>query len=435
MRSNVAAAGAAVLTREGGPGIQFGPLKELRRSVLSALLFEDAFYESGADHAKRIRALVAACQPADVAALAVEARDVMYLRHVPLFLVRELARVKGNGAIVADTLERVIQRPDELTEYLALYWKDAKDAPLSAGSKRGLARAFGKFKAHTLAKYDRDNAFKLRDVLRLTHAKPKDAEQSAVWKAVVKRELETPDTWETELSAGKNKREVFERLLLEQKLGGLAFLRNLRNMVEAGVDTAMVRGRFAGSFDKVLPFRFIAAVRHAPAFAQDLNDAMLRVTAALPRLSGRTVVLVDVSGSMNDKLSSKSEVTRMDVAAGLAVLAKELVETRVFTFSNKLVEVANYRGLPMVSGILTSQAHGGTELGAAVRSLNQMVDYDRLIVITDEQSSDAVPAPKGRGYMINVAANKHGVGEGAWARISGWSERTLDYIRAVEADT
>jgi 60 kDa SS-A/Ro ribonucleoprotein len=69
---------------------------------------------------------------------------------------------------------------------------------------------------------------KLRPVLFLFHAKPKDAEQAAVWKKLVENTLEPHDTWEVALSAGKDKRENFERLLREGKLGGPAVLRNLR---------------------------------------------------------------------------------------------------------------------------------------------------------------------------------------------------------------
>jgi hypothetical protein len=76
-----------------------------------------------------------------------------------------------------------------------------------AGSKRGLARAFRKFSAHSLAKYDRGTGVKLGDVLRLTHAKPRDAEQAALRKRVVARDLDAPDTWGVALSAGANKRE------------------------------------------------------------------------------------------------------------------------------------------------------------------------------------------------------------------------------------
>lgn len=431
-----------VQTHEGAPAMRITPLAELRRSVLTALLWEDAFYETGKVHAARVQALVAQCKPEDVAALAVEARDKMYLRHVPLFLVRQLARTKGNGRLVADTLQKVIQRPDELTEYLAMYWNGAasgtskRPEPLSAGSKRGLAAAFRKFKPETLAKYDRDGAVKLRDVLRLTHAKPIDETQAATWKQVIARTLETPDTWEVQLSAGKNKREVFERLLREGKLGSLAFLRNLRNMIEAQVDTALIRARFTGKLDKVLPFRYLAAVRHAPAFAQELNDAMLRAVADEPKLLGRTVVLVDVSGSMNDALSTKSEMKRMDAAAGLAVLVREIApDCRVFTFSNALAEVASYRGMQLAEGIVRSQPHGSTQMGAAVSYLVQNVPFDRLIVITDEQSHDRVSAPScGRGYVVNVATNQHGVGYGQWMHIDGWSERIVDFIRAVEGN-
>lgn len=434
MRVNVAARGPALKTHEGAPAVHLTPYKELRRSVLSALLWEDSFYEKGSAHALRVAGLVQNVKPEQVAALAVEARDRMYLRHVPLFLVRELARTKGNGALVADTLEHVIQRPDELSEYVAMYWRDAK-APLSAGSKRGLARAFRKFSPYALAKYDRDSVVKLRDVMRLVHAKPKDAEQAGVWKHVIARDLESPDTWEVALSAGKNKRETFERLLAEKKLGALAFLRNLRNMIEAQVDRGLIRERFTGKLDKVLPFRFIAAVRHAPAFAQELNDAMLRAVADEPRVLGRTAVLVDVSGSMNAPLSAKSEMQRMDAAAGLAVLVRELCdECRVFSFSDRLVEVPAFRGLALVQAILQSQPHSGTYLGQAVTATQSLAAFDRMIVVTDEQSHDRVSAPVGQGYVINVASYQHGVGYGPWIHIDGWSERVLDFMREVERD-
>lgn len=443
MNSPVRQSQSRVRTHEGAPAIQGTALTELRRSVLTSLLWESTFYESGTDHAKRVAGLVLHCKPEDVAALAVEARDRMYLRHVPLFLVRQLARVKGNGALVAATLERVIQRPDELTEYLAMYWAGQasgtrkRPEPLSAGSKRGLSAAFKKFNAYTLAKYDRDGAVKLRDVLRLTHAKPKDGEQGATWKQVVSRTLDTPDTWETELSSGKDKKATFERLLAEKKLGALAFLRNLRNMVEADVDRTLIRERFEGPMDKVLPFRFVSAARHAPGFASEINTAMLRVVAGEAKLLGRTAVLVDVSGSMDSAISGKSEVTRMDTGAGLAVLVRELAEDcRVFAFSNNVKEVPSHRGLPLAKAIVDSMPHGGTELGKAVKQVAQMGKFDRMIVITDEQSSDPVSAQAGIGkhYMINVATNQYGVGFGPWIRINGWSERIMDFVREVELE-
>jgi len=431
MRTNRSSVLPPVKTHEGAPARHITPLQELRRSALSALLFEDAFYEKGNKQADRVAALIPLCKPDAVAALAVECRDRMYLRHMPLFLVRELARTKGNGSFVAAALEACIQRPDELTEYLAIYWKDGRK-PVSAGSKRGLARAFRKFSAETLAKYDRANAVKLRDVLRIVHSKPKNAEQAAEWKQMIAGELPAPDTWEVALSAGANKRETFERLLKERKLGGLAFLRNLRNMIAAQVDPALMRERFAGGFGKVLPFRFVSAVRHAPQFVRDLDGAMQRCLKDLPRIPGRTGVLVDVSGSMDVALSSKSEMTRVDVSAGLAVLASAVCEyPRVFTFSQNLVEVPPYAGLALVETIHRSQPHGSTYLGVSIERLNKE-PLDRLIVITDEQSHDRVPNPTAKGYLINVANAQHGVGYGPWVHIDGWSERVLDFVREYE---
>jgi hypothetical protein len=435
MRSNVSAVGPVIKTHEGAPAARINELKELRRSVLATMLWENTFYESGESIASRIEDLVPKVKPEDVANLAIEARDRMYLRHVPLFLIRQLAKQKGNGKLVAETLERIIQRPDELSEYVAMYWRGATSEedkePLSAGSKRGLAAAFRKFNEYGLAKYDRDTVVKLRDVLRLVHAKPENSEQAALWKRVIDRSLETPDTWEVALSKGADKKETFERLLRENKLGGLAFLRNLRNMIESGVDTGLIRTRFSQPLGKILPFRYLAALDHAPGFAQELEAAMLRSIADEPKLNGKTTIVVDVSGSMEVTLSEKSEMTRINAASGLAILIREICpDARVFTFSNTVVEIPAFRGLALADRIDKSQPHSGTYLGAA---LNRIPACDRIIVVTDEQSHDRVSDPVGTGYVINVGAYQNGVGYGKWMHIDGWSDRVMDFIREVES--
>src|SRR4029077_19008875 len=258
----------------------------------------------------RIAALAAENKQEVVAALTREARGKMQLRHAPLFLTRKLARRKGAGPLVAETLEDVIQRADELGEFVALYWKEKKQ-PLSAGVKRGLARAFTKFDAYQMTKYNRESAVKLRDVLFLCHAKPGNAEQAADWKKLVDGTLAAPDTWEVALSARKDKKETFERLLEEGKLGGMAVLRNLRLMIASGVSQKLIRQRLDIGVACVLPFRFVTAARYAPKVEDALESAMLKGVAGLPELAGSTGLLVDVSGSMNAALSKKSETTRM----------------------------------------------------------------------------------------------------------------------------
>jgi len=134
VKSNVWKRMFPVRTHEGAVAQKVDAKRELRRTVLTCLLWEDAFYEKGNDIAKRIAELVARSKPEDVAALAREARDKMQLRHAPLFVTRELARRKGAGPLVAETLEHVIQRADELGEFTALYWKEMKQ-PAVRGSK------------------------------------------------------------------------------------------------------------------------------------------------------------------------------------------------------------------------------------------------------------------------------------------------------------
>ena len=148
----------------------------------------------------RIHELVPQVEAAKVAALAVEARERMKLRHAPLLLVREMARHATHRGLVAETLARVIQRADELSEFVAIYWAGGRQ-PLSAQVKKGLAAAFCKFDEYALAKYDRAGAVRLRDVLFLSHARPVDDGAGRLWKRLVANELATPDTWEVALSA------------------------------------------------------------------------------------------------------------------------------------------------------------------------------------------------------------------------------------------
>jgi 60 kDa SS-A/Ro ribonucleoprotein len=433
-RLNILNLGFGPRTHEGAPARNLAPELQLRRTVLACLLWESQFYEDGVEIAGRIAELVPKVDAEKVSALAVEAREQMKLRHAPLLLVREMARHATHRRQVAEMLERVIQRADELAEFVSIYWKDGR-VPLSAQVKKGLAAAFPKFDEYQLAKYDRGGPIKLRDVLFLSHAKPRDAAQASVWKKLVWGRLATPDTWEVALSSGADKREAWERLLREQKLGALALLRNLRNMRGAGVDESLVLAALgAMNTSRVLPFRFLAAARYAPQWEETLERAMLKSLVDQPKLRGRTIVLVDISGSMTAPLSRRSEMLRTDTAYGLAVMVREICEqVAVYSFSDRVVEVPARRGVARRHAHDATPPHSGTLLGNAVEWLNKSERYDRLIVITDEQAHDRVPAPKGKGYVINVASYKNGVGYGKWTHIDGWSDSVIEYIRMLES--
>ncbi|MGH6815689.1 MAG: TROVE domain-containing protein [Hyphomicrobiaceae bacterium] len=420
-------------TYEGAPAVtDLTDEQRLRRSVLSCLLWEDEFYEDGETISTRIAALASKLDPEIVAKLAVEARSNMNLRHAPLLLLTVLAKTGAKREkLVANMVYEVIQRADELSELVAVYWRSGR-RPLPAQFKKGLARAFDKFDTYQLAKYDRPGPVRLRDVLFLVHAKPKAAEQAETWRKLAEKALDSPDTWEVALSAGADKRATFERLIREGKLGYLALLRNLRNMVEADVDAELVKQAILDrkGASRVLPFRFVAAARAAVAFDPELDRALQAAIASQPKLTGRTIVLVDVSGSMKVRLSKRSDLTRMDAAAAIGSVING--DVRMFSFSNEVKEVPARKGLAGIDAVVRSQLHGSTLLGQAVEHVNGL-KHDRLIVITDEQSHDEVPDPVARrAYMINVASYRNGVGYRRWVHLDGFSEQVLRYIGEYE---
>jgi 60 kDa SS-A/Ro ribonucleoprotein len=427
-------------THEGGVARKQTPERELERSVMACLLWEDTFYESGESIADRIAKNVAKVKAETVLQLADKARNQMYLRHVPLLLAREMARLDTHKPYVRETLNRVIKRADELTEFLAIYWKDKKQ-PLSNQVKKGLADAFTKFSEYDLAKYNRDKDIKLRDVLFLSHAKPKDAEQAALWKRLINDELAVPDTWEVAISAAKGNdakvREEWTRLLVENKLGGLALLRNLRNMMQAGVDKKIVREAIQrNNFKMVLPFRFFAAAQHVQAqwgLDDVIEDAMLRACQTLPKLQGTTALLVDNSGSMQTALSQKSDLTRSLAARALGVLVREVCEEAIIVaFGTQPIRIKNnLRGAALSEAILKANTGWSTYVGAAVDSVKKDAP-DRTIVITDEQGHDKTSQPHALGYMLNVASYQPSIAYGKWTSMTGFSENLVRYIAENE---
>jgi 60 kDa SS-A/Ro ribonucleoprotein len=440
MRTNKPARNTLV-TSEGAPAHAMNPTQALRRSVMSCLLFEKESYESGEEIATRIERLAREVPPEILADLAVEVRTQGNLRHAPLPLLFVLAETgKGQPDLVRRAVRDTIQRADELAELIAFFRArpraDGSKRPIPWAVRRGIADAFGKFSEYNLAKYDRDNAVKLRDVLRIVRPQPQDEAQSALYKKVIDRTLETPDTWEVALSGGADKKEAFTRLLQEGKLGYFALLRNLRNMEQSGVDLDLVREAILarkGEAERILPFRFIAAARACPRLEGALDTAMGASIAALPQLKGETIVLVDVSGSMSARLSAKSDLTRMDAACALGSIVNA-ERLRVFSFSNQLVEVPARRGMAGVDAIRRSQHHGGTRLDTAVAYANTM-KHDRLIVVTDEQAQYKVPDPMAKhAYVVNVASARNGIGYGAWVHVDGFSENVLRWIHEYERE-
>lgn len=465
MRTNIAVSHPQPRTHEGALAPRISKLQELRRSVMSCMLWENEFYEDGVTIADRIATLARELPFEQVAKIAVEAREKMKLRHVPLWLAVQLTERKNVGAQMGDLVTRVVQRADELTEFLSLYWKrfpakGRKQKGLTKQIKRGLALAFQKFDEYQLAKYDRAGAVRLRDALFLCHAKPRDEAQKALWGRLINNELTTPDTWEVALSGGADKKATFERLMAEGKLGGLAFVRNLRNMREAGIDKKTVLDYVErANLSMVLPFRFIAAARVVPQW-EDVCDKMLfRCASQLSKLPGKTVVIIDVSGSMysGGNVSKHSDMTRVDAAGALAAVIREQCEDVAIyaTAGDDYRRTHATKAVPSRRGVSLVDVFSKQEMRHAVGGggifMVQCMDYvakeengkaDRVIVLTDEQDTsgedaklqpDKANAFGTYNYLINVASARNGIGYGKkWLHIDGWSEHVVEYILANE---
>ena len=241
---------------------ELSPFEQLERTVNSCLLWEDNFYEDGISASDRITGLMDKVTKDEAEKLVRQSKFDNKLRHTPLILLCCMAK---NKQLTKELVADVITRVDDMSELLSLYWKDGKK-PLPKQMVKGIQIAFSKFDEYQFGKYKGDNKeIKLRDVIRIARPKPENDEQSELWKKIVSRTLATPDTWEVELSKSNDKKASWERLLKENRLGALAMLRNVRNMVNSGVLASDITiGLSEANMSKVLPFQIMACARINP---------------------------------------------------------------------------------------------------------------------------------------------------------------------------
>jgi 60 kDa SS-A/Ro ribonucleoprotein len=426
-------------------------MTELRRTASACLLFEGTFYESGQDIAKRLYDLVQRVPLLDVLRLAQDLRHVHGLRHAPLWLLNaalDHPDHNAHGDALVTVLANVCgSRGDMPGEMLAMYRKDNPKRPIAKVLQKGLATAVGSLSSYALQKYAARGAFRLRDVMFLTHPKPRDKVQTEWFEMLAEDKLPPANTWETRLSAGANKRETWEAMLRDGTLGSLAILRNLRNMQDAGVPMGEIVNGLRVSVERskfdILPFQFVAAARAAPLLEPEIERSMLTAVLKMRdegmKLPGHTIILVDVSGSMRGKLSEKSTLNRSDAAGAMAILLREVCEdVSVFDYNDTVHQVPARRGFALRDAFrepggwtATGQA-AQTVLTGITRALNRQPD--RIIVITDEQSRDTLPnlPSNTKGYIMNVSSDKNGLAWGRWVTISGFSENLVKFICEVE---
>ena len=484
--------GKRVYNYQGAEAYTLTPEMELYSAVVTASL-SNLFYEKQDDRVERISTLVGKVAPEFVAQLAVYTRNVMNLRSIPLLLVVELAKVHSGDNLVSRTVAKVVNRADEIMELLMCYqWRNAnyrgakKLAGLSSQIKKGLQIAFNQFDEYQFAKYNRSNLeVKLRDALFIIHPKAKDEKQQAIFDKIANDNLDVPYTWEVELSAlGQNKfaneqmkRQAFankwEELIYSEKVGYMALMRNLRNMLETQVShngISTVCNRLADpaqvAKSKQLPFRYLSAYReiekiNSLSTSTVMNALENAVMASARNIEGfdkntRVLIASDVSGSMYSPISVNSTIMLYDVGLLLSMIfhnSCDQVITGIFGDIWKVVNMpknnilAATRKLTKMEGAVGYSTNGYKVIEWLIQ--NKTV-VDKVMMFTDLQMWDSYGynqglepswtnykkiAPKAKLYLFDLAGYGQTplrVEKSDVYLIAGWSDRIFDVLSALD---
>jgi 60 kDa SS-A/Ro ribonucleoprotein len=454
---------------EGAIAYRMNDKEKLVTQVLTSLFNENKFYGDNSHELLNTARNVLKSDAKFVANLCIFARNEMHLRTISHVLVSELAKSIEGKEFVRKALNRVVERPDDMTEVLA-YYIHTYGKPVPNSVKRGLADSFGKFDEYQLAKYNRDNAIKLKDILCLVHPKAKDEKQNDLWKRLLEDRLETPVTWETELSSKGNTKEVWEELIDGNKLGDMAMMRNLRNIIKSGASNVNKVYEYLTDESRVLrnkqlPFRYYNAYKAlqnegvgTSKIYDALETAMKTSTKNIRRLSGKTLLSADVSGSMNSPVSAKSELTCAEIAVLMLSIANYICEeTFTTTFDDNLYAC----NLSTQNGIIANANSvkvngGGTDITLPIRYLlDKRIFVDRIILLSDNEINRGYTYSMGYGgpktCQALVEEYKKKVNPDVWVHaidmqgygtqqfvgknvniIAGWNEKVLDFIAASE---
>lgn len=441
---------------------------ELVHLLLTSFV-NDKFYEGKDRQIERIRRLVENVKDKKfVAQAAIFARNEFGMRSITHVLAAEMARVVKGEQWTKDAYAKIFRRPDDITETLAYFRKNLGKA-IPNSLKKGIAIGLDKFDAYKLAKYRAEgHNLKMVDVFNLVHPKPSEKNKEA-WEKLMKGELKNEKTWEAKISAAgksedkeKAKKDGWSDLIRRGELGYMALLRNLRNILEAGVDDEYM-GMLISQLTNVhaikksllFPFRFATAKKELGKVNGSSNILTAIDVAAdislgnVPNLPGKTLIALDVSGSMTGK---PAEIGGLFAAA----LFKKNVTADLMTFDSN----ARYVNISRGDSVLTTAEKipftgGGTSFISIFQTAN--VAYDRIIILSDMQGwqesewtgfgiSKSAVKEAFKAYKVKTGSNPmlysfdlNGYGtlqfpEDKVICIAGFSEKIFEVMKLAEED-
>ena len=444
--------------------------EKLATMVLTTLFNENKYYGDNSKELLETASDVIKNGGADfVSKLAMYARNEMNLRSVSHALAALLAKEVNGKAYVRSTIKSIVKRADDITEILACYL-NTYGKPIPNSLKKALNDAMNQMDEYGFAKYDKESAqVKFADVLMLCHSKAKTQQQNALFKKILSGELETAYTWESELSANGNNTETWERLIDSGKVGYMALLRNLRNIINAcprNINKVYdkIQDRNAVLKSKQLPFRFYSAYKELSGNASAtskvfdaLETAIEHSTENIEKFKGVSLIAVDVSGSMTSVISSKSTVLCSDIACLLAAMANKICEEAIvvaFDTNIKSIAMSTRNGI-IANAKSIDVRGGGTDITLPFTYLIQnRKKVDRIILLSDNEINHhwnkanywygSAPCQRIANEYRKInpdvwihAIDLQGYGTQQFAGkntniIAGWSERVFEFIHIAE---
>lgn len=431
--------------------------KESNEMQLASLLLtsfgDDKYYQKENETYKKLEELIAKCDKEFVAKAIIYARKEFGMRTITHIASSMLAKHIGGAEWGKNFYNNVINRVDDMTEIVACHL--SRGQKITNAMKKGFANAFERFDEYQLAKYKGEGkTVKLVDIVNLVHPTQSEKNNGAIEK-LVNGELKSFDTWESELSAVGNdiesKKNVWNRLLDENKIGYFALLRNLRNIIKLNDEVLKEKALKAllneNAIKKslVLPFRFSVAYDEMKNVDSDALRAVSRACEIscnnVPKFNGKTLIALDVSGSMETERVS-------DTASLFASVLLKSNDCDLIKFSDD----ANYSMVNTDDSVLTikesiNYSFGGTDFSSVFEKANKA--YDRIILLSDMQSWGDNYSPKQayekykqkynvqncKFYSIDLA----GCGTLQLPQpdvycLAGFSEKIFDLIKHFECD-
>ena len=452
------------VNKEGHVAYKMTDKSKLVTQVLTSFINERKFYCDNTEEMKKTIQSVIASDPEFVSKLAVFARREFNMRSVAHVLTAYLAHETAGKPFVRGTVKGVSIRGDDVTEIMAFYLSTF-GKPVPNALKKGISDVLNTFDEYTLAKYKGDgNAVKMRDLICICHPKPDTKAQEELYKRCIEGNLAIPETWETQVSANGNKSEVWEKLIEDGKLNYMASLRNIRNLLAAkpkNLDKVFKRlaDPVAVRKSRQLPFRFLSAYKSVQGIGTSkvfdvLEDAVDASVDNLPKIPGKSVIAIDVSGSMSSSISQKSDVSCNQIATMLGLIANRICEDAVvYTFDTRIrkMDVSHRNGI-LYATVHNRAPGGGTDMDLPFEVMIQdRIDADRLIILSDNMCNSGVSYWNNKTVQSRADEYRRKSGNDIWVHaidlmgygtqqfagpktniIAGWSEKVLEFINLAE---